>query len=70
MCGGMLYRVDVLLGSAGPFGFLVGEWLFFPIDETRFSLILDKAEEFIFLTIESVLTSVSTSKNISDQHSS
>ena len=26
-----------LLGAARPFGFLVGEGLFFPTDETRFS---------------------------------
>ena len=26
-----------LLGAGGPFGVLVEEWLFFPIDETRFS---------------------------------
>ena len=26
-----------LLGTARPFSFLVGEGLFFPIDETRFS---------------------------------
>ena len=26
-----------LLGAARPFGFFVGEGLFFPIDETRFS---------------------------------
>ena len=34
----MVSRFDFfLLGAARPFGFLVGEGLFFPIDETRFS---------------------------------
>ena len=33
----MLSRFDFLLGLAKPFIFLVGEGLFFPIDETRFS---------------------------------
>ena len=33
------YSLDLIfsLRSARPFGFLVGEGLFFPIDETRFS---------------------------------
>ena len=30
--GGMLSRFDFLIGTARPFGFLVGEGLFFPID--------------------------------------
>ena len=34
-CGEMLSRF-FLLGTARPFGFLVGEGLFFPIDETDF----------------------------------
>ena len=32
----MLSRFDFLLGTARPFGSLVGLGLFFPIDETRF----------------------------------
>ena len=35
----MLSRFDFLLGTARPLIFLVGEGLFFPIDETRFSKI-------------------------------
>ena len=33
----MLSRFDLLLGTARPVGFLVGEGLFYSIDETRFS---------------------------------
>ena len=33
----MLSRFDFFIRAARPFGFLVGEGLFFPIDETRFS---------------------------------
>ena len=33
----MLSRFDFLLGTARAFSFLVGEGLFIPIDETRFS---------------------------------
>ena len=57
----MLSRFYFLPGAARPF---------FTIDETRFSLDKVKFKTSIFVTIESVLTSVSTSKNISDQHSS
>ena len=34
----MLSRFDFLLGTARPFSFPVGEGLFLPIDDTRFSL--------------------------------
>ena len=33
----MLFRFDVLLGTARPFVFQVGRGAVFPIDETRFS---------------------------------
>ena len=33
----MFSRFDFLLGIARPFGFLMGEGLFIPIDETRFT---------------------------------
>ena len=35
----MLSRFDFLKGTARLFGILVGDGLFFPIDETKFSII-------------------------------
>ena len=45
----MLSRFDFLKGTARLFGILVGDGLFFPIDETKFSKItVDKVKVFIF----------------------